>query len=203
MKTRSFSGVAALVLGAVLVTAVPTPARAASVPESESESVSVMDEAHDVRIVRKVKGLSLAKRTSIDLRRVEVEPRDGVVRFTVTLHKVLRTRTFSQMVFFSLAPPPGSADTWSGTIGMSPQWPGLSYAGLDADGTGTDYESCDPLTVQVRHRTDQLRLDVPNRCIPQGEVSIKLISLTGYFRSDAGRPWSQDRLRFPAPVELR
>jgi hypothetical protein len=141
-----------------------------------------------------------AQRTSIDLRRVDLEPRVGDVRITVRLRKVLRTNRFDQMVFLALTPPPGSSETWSADIGMSAQRRGLSYASL-ATGTGS-YESCDPLRARVLRRTHQLRLDVPTGCIPEGEVSVRVRSLTGYFRSD-GRPWSQDRLRFPAPVVLR
>lgn len=196
MKTPAVVGLVALVLGAVLTAGAPASAVVAP------GSVKVKDHAHDVRVYRKVTGLSRFERTSIDLRTVTVSPREGDTRFTVRLGKVLRTRKFDQMVFLTLAPPPGSTETWSGMIGMSPQRPGLAYAGLDA-GNGTDYESCDPLKVGMLRRTSQLRLDVPTRCLPEGQVSVSVRSLTGYFRSDAGRPWSQDRLRFPAPVELR
>jgi hypothetical protein len=199
MMLRSHAAVLALLLGAGSVGAMVAPAIAAVVPES----VSVADRVGDVRIVRRATGLPLAQRTSIDLRRVDVEPRGTTVRFTVSLRKVLRTRAFDQMVFLSLAPAAGSSDTWSGDIGMSAQRRGLSYANFFTDGTGTSYEICDPLRARVRHRTDEIVLDVPLRCLPEGEVVIKVRSLTGYFRSDMARPWSQDRLRFPSPVVLR
>lgn len=197
MRTRSRVAALALLLG--VGPAVAAPASGAPAPES----VSVRDRAGDVRVFRKAVGLPRAQRTSIDLRRVDVEPRAGAVRFTVRLRTVLRTRAFDQMVFLRLAPAAGSSDTWSGDIGMSAQRRGLSYATLFTDGTGMNYEVCDPLQARVSHRSNEVRLDVPLRCLPEGEVSIRVRSLTGYFRSDMARPWSQDRLRFPSPVVLR
>lgn len=203
MKIRSHAAALAFLLlpGTVLAGAAPVAGMVA--PQSDRASVSVKDRAGDVRIFRTAVGPPRAQRTSIDLRRVDVEPRAGAVRFTVRLRRVLRTRAFDQMVFLSLAPVAGSSDTWSGDIGMSAQRPGLSYANLFTDGTGTSYEVCDPLRARVSHRTEEVRLDVPVRCLPEGEVAIKVRSLTGYFRSDMARPWSQDRLRFPSAVLLR
>ncbi|PKH42760.1 hypothetical protein CXG46_05725 [Nocardioides alpinus] len=165
--------------------------------------MSVTDRAGDVRIARRATGLPRAQRTSIDLRRVDVEPIADAARFTVRLRTVLRTRAFDQMVFLRLVPPAGSSETWSGDIGMSAQRRDLAYANYFTDGSGTSYEVCDPLRARVRHRTDEIVLDVPLRCLPEGEVLVKVLSLTGYFRSDAARPWSQDRARFPAPIVLR
>jgi hypothetical protein len=196
MTKRSFAAALVLVLGAATAGSWPFPAGAVAAPEA----VSATDPAHDVRIFRKAQGMRMAQRTSIDLRRVDLQPRPGDVRITVRLRKVLRTNRFDQMVFLTLTPPPGSSETWSADIGMSAQRRGLSYATL-ATGTGS-YESCDPLRARVLRRTNQVRLDVPVGCIPEGEVSISVRSLTGYFRSD-GRPWSEDRLRFGSPVVLR
>lgn len=204
MSLRSFSsltrrtgaGVFSLLVGAVGSTVLSPPAHAAP------ESVSVKDERHDVRIVRGVKGLTLAQRKAVDLRRVWVSPGDGTTRFTVRLRKVLRDPRFDQAIFLDLTPAPGSTATWSGQIGLSPQRAGLSYAGLDL-GTGTDFESCDPLRATVLRRTNRVSVDVPSRCLPEGEVSIVVTALTAYFRSDGEGPWSQDKLKFPTPVVLR
>ena len=115
MKMPSYAAVLALVLGAVVTAAPPSSGAVAR------DAVSVADRVGDVRIVRKATGLPRAQRTSIDLRRVDVEPRADAVRFTVRLRTVLRTRAFDQMVFLRLAPPSGSSETWSGDIGMSAQ----------------------------------------------------------------------------------
>ncbi|MBS2938704.1 hypothetical protein KDN32_13255 [Nocardioides sp. J2M5] len=165
--------------------------------------VTAKDPAGDVRIYQKATGLTRAQRVSVDLRRVTITPRSRSVRFTVRIKAVPRRMPVDQMVFLALAPASGSNPTGRGEVGFSPQKPRLSYAALDSDGTGTAWESCDPMRLKVRRGAGELRLDVPLRCLPVGEVRVKVTSLTGYFRSDAARPWSRDRLRFPAPVVLR
>ncbi|RYB91084.1 hypothetical protein EUA93_19345 [Nocardioides oleivorans] len=164
---------------------------------------AVEDPRGDVRIYTSVTGLTRAQRTSIDLRRVIITPRASSVRITVRMKAVPRRMPVDQMVFLALAPAPGSSGTGRGDIGLSPQKPGLSYAALDTDGTGTSWESCDPMRVEVRRPAGEVRLDVPLRCIPVGEVTVEVRSLTGYFRSDSARPWSSDRVRFPDPVVMR
>jgi hypothetical protein len=190
--------VPALLVLTVLVVPTATAAPRASVPSS----VTVKDPADDVHVFRRATGLSRAHRLSIDIRRVQVTPRAASVRFAVRLRAVPRRMPVDQMVFVALAPAPGSSATGPADIGFSPQKPGLSYAALDT-GTGGAWESCDPLRVKVRRAARDVRLDVPSRCIPAGEVDVKVMTLTGYFRSDSARPWSRDRLRFPAPVVLR
>lgn len=196
MQTRA----AVLVLLALVTLGVPSgtaSAREASAP------VVAKDPAGDVRIFAKAKGLTRAQRVSIDLRRVTVLPRAKTVRITVRMKAVPRRMPVDQMVFLTLAPAPGTTTTGRGDIGFSPQEPDLAYAAVDSDGTGTSWESCDPMRLEVRRGAGEVRLDVPLRCIPVGEVTVRVTSMTGYFRSDAARPWSRDRLRFPDPVVLR
>lgn len=192
MQTRTVLALVLLVLGTI---ASPVSARPAA------PIVTATDRAGDVHVVRSATGLPRADRLSIDLRRLEVAARPGAVRFTVRMRSILPGDTVDQMVFVRLVPVAGST-AGRGEIGLSPQRPGLSYAAHDTDGTGASWESCDPMRAKVSRRAGEVRLDVPLRCIPSGDLTVKVESLTGYFRSDAARPWSRDRLVLPAPVQL-
>lgn len=193
MQTRS---VPALILLALATLASP----AASSPPA-APLATATDRAGDVHVVRKAKGLPRPARLSIDLRRVQLSSRPGAVRLTVRLRSILADDTVDQMVFVRLVPVAGST-AGRAEIGLSPQQPRLSYAAHDTDGTGAAWESCDPLRAKVSRRAAEVRLDVPLRCIPSGDLTVEVESLTGYFRSDAARPWSRDRLVFPHPVQL-
>ena len=113
------------------------------------------------------------------------------MRFKVRLRGSARCSEFDQMAFIDLKPAATSGSTWTATIGMSPQQPTIAYAYLFPGDSGTDLRSCDPLPVTVLRRQDSLRLDVPVRCVPREAARIKITSYTGYFRSDAGGPWSK------------
>jgi hypothetical protein len=186
----------ATVLAGVQAGAVPAPAG------QPPETTSVRDRAGDVRTFAEVRGLSRTERTSIDIRRVDLEARVSSVRVTVWLGRVLTTRRFHQIMVLSLTPAAGSAANGTAGISFSPQRRGLAHAAHDVDGAGS-YIACGPLRAQVLGRSDRVRLTVPQRCIPAGPLAVRVTSSTGYFRSDATRPWSRDRVRFPAPVVLR
>lgn len=200
-RVAVLAGVCAAVMGGALFVALaPATARTAQ----EKQTFAAVDARNDVRINRRAKGLDLAERRSIDLREVTVTPRVDSVRFTVRLREVLGgDPDFDQMVFINLNPPSTSTADWSGSLGFSPQQRTVAYAGLSLDASGTRFRSCDPLRATVLPRTNRVRLDVPNRCIPSGEAVLSVSALTGYFRSDQAGPWSSDRLKFPAPVTMR
>ncbi|UFN44660.1 hypothetical protein [Nocardioides okcheonensis] len=164
---------------------------------------SAKDPRGDVRIHKRIRGLSTKERKSIDVRQVTVDVRDSVTRFSVKLEDVRPTNGWDQMVFLNMEPTAGSTQAFGGSIGFSPQRPALSYAYLDSSGDGTDFESCDPLRAKVSWRRDLVSLDVPRRCLPSSEAVVKVRSYTGYFRSDASGPWSSDRVKFNGPVVLR
>lgn len=178
-------------------------ALAAATARSEQEVLaSLRDARGDVRIYQRIRGLTTAERTSIDLRDVTVEGRGSVTRFTVQVRDVRRTRGWDQMVFLNFQQPASSDEVFSGSIGFSPQDATISYAYLYFGTDGTDYESCDPLRARVSWQRDRVSLDVPQRCLPETEAVVSVKTLTGYFRSDAG-PWSSDRARFRTPIFLR
>jgi hypothetical protein len=187
---------ATTVLAGVQAGAAPAPTGPAG------EGASVRDQVGDVRIFAAVGGLSRAERTSIDIRRVDLETQATSVRITVWLGRVLSARRFQQVMVLSLTPAAGSAATGTAGISFSPQRRRLAHAAHDLDGAGS-YVACDPLRARVLRRPDRVLLDVPQRCIPAGLLNVRLTSSTGYFGSDAARSWSRDRVRFPWPVMLR
>ena len=188
----------ALLTAFLVVTAAPS-ARAA--PTQTDVIVTATDPPGDVRVFA-VKGPTAAERGSIDLLEVTVVTRQNAVRFRVRLREIRTTQEFDQMVFIDMKPT-ASGSTWTATIGMSAQQPTGAYAYLFLEDSGTDLRSCDPLPVTVLRRQDSLRLDVPVECVPQEAARIKITSYTGYFRSDAGGPWSKDAMRIARGYLLR
>ena len=191
---------ASMLLASFLVVTPATLAQAA--PTQTSVIVTASDPPRDVRVYAG-QGPTASERGSIDLREVSVVARPNVVRFKVRLRQIRQTREFDQMAFIDLKPTATSDATWTATIGMSPQQPTTAYATLFLDDSGTDYRSCDPLPLTVLRRQNTVRLDVPNRCVPGEPARIKVTSYTGYYRSDAGGPWSKDVLRVSGGYLLR
>ena len=187
-------------LTAFLVVTTAPPAWAASA--ETGVIVTATDPPGDVRVFA-AKGPTAAERGSIDLREVTVVARQNAVRFKVRLREIRTTQDFDQMVFIDMKPTAASGSTWTSTIGMSAQQPTSAYAYLFLEDSGTDLRSCDPLPVTVLRRQDSLRLDVPVECVPQEAARIKITSYTGYFRSDAGGPWSKDAMRIARGYLLR
>ena len=159
--------------------------------------VNVRDARGDVTIRSRPEQLSQAQLVSIDLRRVEVERRGDSTRFTFFLHDLLPPRGFDQMVFVELLPPRGSGSSWRGDLGMGTRFPELGFAYYAPDTTSEDITSCDPLTAKLLWRRDAMRLTVPVRCLPPHSARMRVRTMTGYFRSDAGT-WSVDTLRVPS-----
>ena len=187
-------------LTAFLVVTAASSARAA--PTQTDVIVTATDPPRDVRVFA-LKGPTASERGSIDLREVTVIAMQNAVRFKVRLREIRKTQNFDQMVFIDLEPTATSGSTWTATIGMSPQQPTSAYAYLFLDDSGTELRSCDPLPATVLPRQDSLRLDVPVECLPREVARITITSYTGYFRSDAGGPWSKDAMRIAGGYVLR
>lgn len=143
------------------------------------------------------------ERTSIDLRSVTVESRGLVTRFAVKMRDVRWLQGTDQMVFVNFAQQAGSDEVFSGAVGFSAQASALSYAYLYFGEDQPDFESCDPLRAKVSWQRDLVSLDVPRRCKPEAEATVRVHSTMGYLRSDAGGPWSSDKARFTRTVSLR
>lgn len=196
--------VVSVLAGAVCAVLVGEALPAAATTAADQDVLaSLKDSRGDVRIHQRVRGLTKDERTSIDLRKVTVESRGSVTRFTVQMRDVRRTRGWDQMVFVNFAQPAGGAEVFSGSVGFSPQAPALSYAYLYFGEDMSDVESCDPLRAKVSWQRDLVSVDVPRRCMPESEAKVRVQSMTGYFRSDAGGPWSSDKTRFSGSVALR
>ncbi len=186
-------------LAAVVGLAVVLPSPQASAAELVVRSA---DAVGDVELITDF-GPKTSQRRSIDLREMKVVNRGDEVRFVVQVRRVTTSKTFDQMAFVSVRPPAGSPSTWKVDIGLSPQLPDLSYAYLFLDDTGTRLRTCDPLVATVLWGREAVRLDVPLKCIPHEAGRIKVKTITGHFRSDAGGPYSKDVLRIPGEYELR
>lgn len=200
--------------GLMVVTLVAGPAAASGAadairgeprrPSATAVLASVIDGTNDVKLRRSSGGLTPKERKSIDVLRLDVRAKAESVRFSVELKALAlpAPRRFEQMIFIDLAPPAGVDSEWGGNIGFSPQRPALSYAYFNYGASGTAFESCDPIRAVVSPRESRVRLDVPRKCLPAAPAQLRLHSMTGFFRSDAGGPWSTDILRI-ASVDFR
>ena len=163
--------------------------------------VDVAAATGDVRIFHRADGLSDGQRRTIDASAFTVTPSGdaGALRFDVTIARVTGSKRFDQMVFVQLVPPAGSEETWETQIGFSPQKPDWAYATRYLDDAG-HYRNCEPL---VSQRTGTvIGVEVPAKCIPPQEATIRVELLTGRFRTDAV-PWSRDRVPVPGTFDLR
>jgi hypothetical protein len=141
-----------------------------------------------------------AQRASIDIRRVTISQQGSKVRFAVKLKAITSSKKFDQMVFIRLIPK--GASTESGDIGFSPQSRDLGYANLTDDTTFDIIAVCDPLTAKAKPAMKLTFLDVPASCVPDGKVKVKVLTLTGIFRSDAP-VHSKDVFRMPGRHDLQ
>jgi hypothetical protein len=179
-----------------LVIATP-PAVAAKAP-----AVSAADAAGDVKLLSDSGGLTVEQRRSIDLRKLTVNIRASSTRFVVKIRRITFSPDFEQMVFVTLRSPAGSSPAYRTDIGISAQTRDLAYANYLPDDTGEDVVVCDPLTAKVRPRLKVVLLDVPHECIPAGAVKIRLLSATGFFRSE-GTGFSRDTMKVPGRHVLK
>ena len=183
----------------------PTGSAVAGEPRGSAAApvtiVSARDARGDVRLTAG-DGPSASLRRSIDVRRLTIAQVGDRVRFEVRIRRVLPVdQSFDQMVLMTIEPAPGSTETWRGDVGFAVQQPRSAFAYADQDGTGSDLESCDPLTSRSQPSSRVLYLDVPAQCVPSGEAKVRLRSVAGYFRSDAGF-FASDTMTVPGLVTL-
>ena len=197
---------ALLVAVTPLNSAVPAAAAARDTTGPSTSSapaliLSARDPRGDVRIASG-DGPATTLRRSIDLRKLTIEQVGNRIRFTVKIGRVLPvSQDFDQMVLMTIGPRPGSGDDWSGDLGFAVQQPRSAFAYVDQDGTGTDFESCDPLRSTSQASSKTMVLDVPVQCVPSGEAKVRLRTVAGFFRSDAGF-FASDSLTVPGVVSL-
>lgn len=158
------------------------------------------DPAGDVRIFD-YDGPSTALRKSIDLRHFTVIEGEGETRFVVRLKRIVPGGRFHQIVQVQLRP---AADDqfWYASLGFSPQQPARSYADYSPTLDGDQARSCDGLRAVVQRSRNEVRVDVPDRCLPDDPALIRVSSHYGPYRAE-GVGYSQDRLRIPGAHALQ
>jgi hypothetical protein len=164
--------------------------------------VDATDKFNDVKLLSDDGGLTVAQRQSIDFRRIKVIERSESTRFKIGLKQVLPTAKFDQMVFLTLKSK-GVSPVQRTDIGLTAQnsTKGLSYASYSPDPMA-DVVTCDPLDAKVRKRQNVVFLDVPHSCLPDAPVRIRILTATGFFRSE-GVGYSRDTYVIAGNFEVK
>lgn len=175
---------ALLMAASTLVVATPALSQAAT-----NNVVVANDPPADAFIARR-KGITLAQKRSVDIRRTTVQRVDSRARFIIKIRDVMRRPRFDQMFFIRMREhtnTPGGA--WIGDVGFTSKGR-YSYA-IYSNESGTRYNECG-VAISIRPIRNEVVATVPWRCVPEGPLRISVDTYTGTFRSDA--PWfSRDR----------
>jgi hypothetical protein len=149
------------------------------------------DKHGDVRVRGAGSGLTAAQLRSIDLHKVTVVPGAGGASVKFSFAQVVKQHGWNQAFFLNIEPPAGSAETWVSGVTMLNN--GNGRAIIASDPSFTTVVVC-RLHVHVNKRKATISAQVPDRCLPTGEVRLGAGSLTGVYRSNT-KPYSTDKLK--------
>jgi hypothetical protein len=172
----------------VLVSALPASAEASSAPTT---IVSKTDKRGDVKIL-KSKAISKSKKKTIDIQRAAVQRlSNGKIRFKVRIKKIVRTKKWDQMVFFSGHNEDNGPYVYS-SIGFKIRNSGGAYASQAV----TD----NVCTLKVRRSGRYAWVDVPRSCAPVAGEDLVVSTVTGHYQTDEDA-YSSDQLKLgPLPT---
>ena len=199
---RRHLGVAALLCAALTASHLAITDVGAATPARDVLAAG-KDRAHDVALTRD-RGLSTAKRRSVELKRLVVSQQRRAVRFELSLRRVDRSPGFTQIFTIDLeAKGYGFAELMVATHPMS--WPtprdGLEHS-ITIEGTDTPqgYVTCDRLQMSLPDGASRWWVDVPRRCLPADRVKIgvyaQIINTIDMDEGTGGdKQFSHDELR--------
>lgn len=172
------------VLLVVLLVGTLTMSTTTTARASTTTVVSVTDPPRDA-IIKKLKGLTMPEKRSIDIRRVTLRRVDNRARFVVKIRDVMRVPKFDQMFFVNWREHPSrEGGPWSGQVGFTTKGR-YSYASY-SDATYENTNNCG-VAVAIRPLRNEVVATVPWACVPEGPLRIGINAYTGHFRTDA--PW--------------
>ena len=177
-------------------------------PAEASPLVDKGDRHGDVQIVGDTEGVDPAVVASVDLRHVTVTRlRDGV-RVVIRLKEVLPAGRWVQEVGLSVEGPGWVGPTWMFFVNAFPQHPqsaGAFFLDVTTEGDDGPEDEGDGKFCRVAVKTGDrvVRLDVPERCLPDeaGELSVSSALLDKRAKEDP--LIAQDDLAFGQPVDLQ
>jgi len=130
------------------------------------------------------------QRRSIDLERFTVTRRDGEVRLTFRIARIVAGRTFDQVVEAQFVKPGHGG--FELDVVANPQ---------HKNGTAFVDDTVCVVDVRASRRSSTVRVDVPERCIPDGEGVLRAITYT-QEKNGSGPGFSEDELRVKGRVSL-
>jgi len=130
------------------------------------------------------------QRRSIDLEQFTVARHGDDVRFTFRIARIVAGRTFDQIVEAQLVK--AGRDGFELDVLANPQHKnGTAYVG----------DTACVVDVRTSRRTGTVRVDVPDRCIPEGAGLLRVSTYT-QERNGSGPGFSEDTLRVRGHVTL-
>lgn len=192
----------AVALGLAL--AAPTaPASARSTPV-----LTVDDPKGDVHLNR-LPGLSTADRRSVDLTRLAVTDRGDSVRFTVKLLRVNRSPRLTQIFLFDIASdelPYSQLVVATHSLSIPPRRDDLEHVmAIENADAPQGFVSCRRLPVSLPNGARTFWVEVPKRCLPSGQVRLRVYAQTVPGPADDPavlRQYSHDSLRVAGRFDL-
>lgn len=165
----------------VLVTVLPAFAGPAS---ATTTIVSAKDKRGDVKILKSTV-ISKSKKETIDIDRASVRLLDnGKVRFKVRVKKIVLTKKWDQMVFFTGHNDDNGPYAYS-SIGFKIRNSGGAYASQ-----AVTENQCE---LKVRRSGRNVWVDVPRRCAPVTGEKLSAGTATGHYQTDEDS-YSSDQL---------
>jgi hypothetical protein len=133
---------------------------------------------------------STGQRRSIDLVRFTVARQGEEVRFTFRIARIVAGRTFDQIVEAQFVKP--GRDGFELDVLANPQ---------HKNGTAFVDDTVCVVDVSTSRPTGTVRIDVPDRCLPEGEGVLRAITYT-QEKNGSGPGFSEDTMRVKGRVAL-
>ncbi len=130
------------------------------------------------------------QRRSIDLERFTVARKGDAVRFTFRIARIVAGRTFDQIVEAQFLKT--GRDGFELVVLANPQ---------RKNGTAFVDGTVCVVDIKTSRRTGTVRVDVPERCIPEGAGALRVSTYT-QEKNGSGPGFSEDTLRVPGRVTL-
>lgn len=197
-------GPLALVL-ALVVALPPVAAWGAAADGSDRATIVSRPDPRNDAVLTRAGDVSRSDRRSIDLRRLVVRERGRSVRFVVRLREVVREARINQIFLIDVRTeelPWGQVVVATQPLRTPPPPDGLEREITIEGGDGPDgFVTCRLRHFSLDDGATRWWVDIPRRCLPRGEVALRVYAQTIPGR-DGARQFSHDTLRVRGTYDL-
>lgn len=182
-----------IILLGVSVAAVLIGGPAATAARTANSGIALSDPAGDVKIYKRKKGLSTARRKSIDVRKVVISDRAKTTRIAVTVKRLIRTKAFRQRLYLDVNT--SRRNTYASYVFYA-QDPSDSLVYYQFGGGKHAYRMCNRVKPKVTWGAmGKIVAIIPHRCVPGIAADIHLQTTTDPIPQEMWS-WSQDVVKF-------